>query len=90
MDVVLMDILAQFERLAVKLDGQPYGLSVFTDELRKTIGIRNETDRRGYPQEDSTAVMAILNVARLVPRCSRHVAAVNAVAAADEPERFGE
>ncbi|UPV99428.1 dihydropteroate synthase [Halorussus gelatinilyticus] len=61
-DVVLMGTLAQFKRLAGKLDGQPYGLSVFADELRDALGIRTDPDRRGYPWEDGTAVMGILNV----------------------------
>ncbi|UPV73413.1 dihydropteroate synthase [Halorussus limi] len=61
-DVVLMGTLAQFKRLAGKLDGQPYGLSVFADELREALGIRTESDRRGYPWEEGTAVMGILNV----------------------------
>ncbi|USZ69025.1 dihydropteroate synthase [Halorussus salilacus] len=61
-DVVLMGTLAQFKRLAGKLDGQPYGLSVFADELREALGIRTSPDRRGYPWEDRTAVMGVLNV----------------------------
>ncbi|WP_137283467.1 dihydropteroate synthase [Halorussus salinisoli] len=61
-DVVLMGTLAQFERLAEKLDGQPYGLSVFADELREALGIRTDPDTRGYPWEEGTAVMGILNV----------------------------
>jgi len=61
-DAVLMGTLAQFKRLAEKLDGQPYGLSVFADDLRAALDIRTETDRRGYPWEDGTAVMGVLNV----------------------------
>jgi dihydropteroate synthase len=61
-DVVLMGTLAQFKRLADKLDGQPYGLSVFADDLRDALGIQTEPDRRGYPWEDGTAVMGVLNV----------------------------
>jgi dihydropteroate synthase len=61
-DVVLMGTLAQFKRLAGKLDGQPYGLSVFADDVREALGIRTDPDRRGYPWEDGTAVMGILNV----------------------------
>ncbi len=60
--VVMMATLAQFKRLADKLDGQPYGLATFGRELRETLGIGVEPDRRGYPWEDSTAVMGILNV----------------------------
>ena len=61
-DVVLMGTLAQFKRLAGKLDGQPYGLSVFADDVRDALDIQRERDRRGYPWEDRTAVMGILNV----------------------------
>ncbi|WP_276300482.1 dihydropteroate synthase [Halorussus lipolyticus] len=61
-DVVLMGTLAQFKRLAGKLDGQPYGLSVFADDVREALGIQTDPDRRGYPWEDGTAVMGILNV----------------------------
>jgi dihydrofolate synthase / dihydropteroate synthase len=61
-DVLLMGTLAQFKRLADKLDGQPYGLSVFADELRNALGIRRKRDERGYPWEGRTAVMGILNV----------------------------
>ncbi|WP_276281287.1 dihydropteroate synthase [Halorussus caseinilyticus] len=61
-DVVLMGTLAQFKRLAGKLDGQPYGLSVFADDVRETLGIQTDPDRRGYPWEDGTAVMGVLNV----------------------------
>jgi dihydropteroate synthase len=61
-DAVLMGTLAQFKRLAGKLDGQPYGLSVFADDLREALGIQTEPDHRGYPWEDGTAVMGVLNV----------------------------
>ncbi|MCD2202113.1 dihydropteroate synthase [Halobacterium sp. KA-6] len=62
LDAVLMGTLAQFKRLAEKLDGQPYGLSVYADELRETLGIQTEPATHGYPWEDGTAVMGILNV----------------------------
>ena len=61
-DVVLMGTLAQFKRLAAKLDGQPYGLSVFADEIRESLDIQQDLDRWGYPWEEGTAVMGILNV----------------------------
>ncbi|WP_158058926.1 dihydropteroate synthase [Halorussus halophilus] len=61
-DVVLMGTLAQFKRLAEKLDGQPYGLSVFADEVRESLDIQQDPDLRGYPWEDGTAVMGVLNV----------------------------
>ncbi|MEF8886883.1 MAG: dihydropteroate synthase [Haloarculaceae archaeon] len=60
--VLMMGTMAQFKRLADKLDGQPYGLASFGDELRETLGIGTEPDERGYPWEDGTAVMGILNV----------------------------
>jgi len=62
LDAVLMGTLAQFKRLCGKLDGQPYGLSVYADELRETLGIRSAPETHGYPWEDGTAVMGILNV----------------------------
>jgi dihydropteroate synthase len=60
--VLMMGTMAQFKRLADKLDGQPYGLASFGDELRETLGIGTEPEERGYPWEDGTAVMGILNV----------------------------
>ncbi|WP_336034584.1 dihydropteroate synthase [Halobacterium yunchengense] len=62
LDAVLMGTLAQFKRLCEKLDGQPYGLAVFAEELRETLGIQTEPATHGYPWEDGTAVMGILNV----------------------------
>lgn len=62
LDAVLMGTLAQFKRLCEKLDGQPYGLSVFADDLRESLGIQTEPTTHGYPWEDGTAVMGILNV----------------------------
>ena len=62
LDVVLMGTLAQFKRLADKLDGQPYGLAPFAEELRDTLEIGVDRERDGYPWETSTAVMGILNV----------------------------
>ncbi|MFB6270395.1 MAG: dihydropteroate synthase [Halobacterium sp.] len=62
LDAVMMGTLAQFKRLCEKLDGQPYGLSVFADELREELGIQVEPESHGYPWEDGTAVMGILNV----------------------------
>jgi len=62
LDVVLMATMAQYKRLIEKLDGQPYGLSPFADRLREHLEIGIEPDRRGYPWEDGTAIMGILNV----------------------------
>jgi dihydropteroate synthase len=62
-DAVLMGTLAQFKRLCGKLDGQPYGLSPLADDLRAALEIEGHgPDERGYPWEDGTAVMGILNV----------------------------
>ncbi|MFT4921389.1 MAG: dihydropteroate synthase [Haloarculaceae archaeon] len=60
--VLMMGTMAQFKRLIEKLDGQPYGLATFGEELRETLGIGVEPDRRGYPWESGTAIMGILNV----------------------------
>ncbi|QSG10258.1 dihydropteroate synthase [Halapricum desulfuricans] len=62
LDVVMMATMAQFKRLVGKLDGQPYGLSPLADRLREHLGIGVEPDRRGYPWEDRTAIMGVLNV----------------------------
>ncbi|MFB6307774.1 MAG: dihydropteroate synthase [Haloarculaceae archaeon] len=62
LDAVLMGTMAQYRRLADKLDGQPYGLSVFADELRSALDIQQSDGDRGYPWEEGTAVMGILNV----------------------------
>jgi dihydropteroate synthase len=67
-DVVLMATLAQFRRLADKLGGQPYGLGVFADRLRRELGLPGGEDGAvastgdDYPWTDGTAVMGILNV----------------------------
>jgi len=61
-DAVLMGTMAQYKRLASKLDGQPYGLSTFAEELRAALDIQQQTDSRGYPWEDGTAIMGILNI----------------------------
>ncbi|GGM71245.1 dihydropteroate synthase [Halarchaeum rubridurum] len=62
-DVVMMGTLAQFKRLCGKLDGQPYGLSLYADELRETLDIETAGDDADYPWTgEGTAVMGILNV----------------------------
>jgi len=60
--VVLMGTMAQFKRLAGKLDGQPYGLAPFATEIREALSIETEPASHGYPWEDGCAVMGILNV----------------------------
>ncbi|MGM0398486.1 MAG: dihydropteroate synthase [Halobacteriota archaeon] len=62
LDVVLMGTLAQFNRLVTKLDGQPYGLSVFADDLRTALDIRTASRETVYPWENRPAIMGILNV----------------------------
>ncbi|WP_226021708.1 dihydropteroate synthase [Halomicrobium salinisoli] len=62
LEVLMMGTMAQYKRLAEKLDGHPYGLSAFAEELRAALDIRQPDDSRGYPWEDGTAVMGILNV----------------------------
>jgi dihydropteroate synthase len=61
-DVVLMGTLAQFKRLAEKLQGQPDGLPAVGTEIREALGIQHRPETAGYPWEDGTAVMGILNV----------------------------
>jgi dihydropteroate synthase len=59
---VMMGTMAQFRRLAEKLDGQPYGLAPFAEELRETLEIGTGPESQGYPWEQGAAVMGILNV----------------------------
>jgi dihydropteroate synthase len=62
LDAVLMGTLSQFKRLAEKLDDQPYGLSVFADDVREALDIGTTPTDRDYPWQDGTAVMGVLNV----------------------------
>ncbi|WP_336136884.1 dihydropteroate synthase [Natronomonas amylolytica] len=61
-DVVLMGTLSQFKRLSEKLQGQPDGLPAIGTEIREALGIQQSPATGGYPWEDGTAVMGILNV----------------------------
>ncbi len=61
-DCVLMGTMAQFKRLADKLDGQPYGLSTFAGELREALDIQQPPSESEYPWCDGAAVMGILNI----------------------------
>ncbi|GAB7095084.1 dihydropteroate synthase [Halolamina litorea] len=62
-DVVLSGTMAQFKRLAEKLQGQPWGLSELGEEIREQLGIQHRPPERDLPwPEDRTAVMGILNV----------------------------
>jgi dihydropteroate synthase len=60
-DVVLMGTLVQFRRLVGRLDEQPYGLSAVGAALTDALELGGEPERRGYPWEEDTAVMGILN-----------------------------
>ncbi|PSP93761.1 dihydropteroate synthase [Halobacteriales archaeon QS_4_62_28] len=62
LDVLTMATLAQYKRLTEKLDGQPYGLASLADELERALDIQQPDRSRGYPWEDGTAVMGILNI----------------------------
>jgi len=64
LDVVMMATMAQYKRLVEKLDGQPYGLASFADELRGALSIQqSEPDTStAYPWDDGTAVMGICNI----------------------------
>jgi len=62
LDVLAMGTMAQYRRLTEKLDGQPYGLASLADELRRALDIQQPDRSRGYPWEDGTAVMGILNI----------------------------
>lgn len=62
-DVVLSGTMAQFKRLAEKLQGQPWGLSALGEEIRAQLGIQQSDPDRDLPwPQDRTAVMGILNV----------------------------
>ena len=60
--VLLMGTMAQFKRLTEKLQGQPYGLAPLGAELRERLGIGVDPDEHGYPWEQGTSIMGILNV----------------------------
>ncbi|WP_435116445.1 dihydropteroate synthase [Halolamina sp. C58] len=62
-DVVLSGTMAQFKRLAEKLEGQPWGLAELGAEIRESLGIQYTPPERDLPwPEDGTAVMGVLNV----------------------------
>ncbi len=62
LDVVMMGTLAQFKRLTEKLAAQPYGLGPLATGIRGALSIGVSSRSRGYPWEERTAVMGILNV----------------------------
>ncbi|MHB9288347.1 dihydropteroate synthase [Halobacteriales archaeon Cl-PHB] len=61
-DAVLIGSLSRFKRLAEKLQGQPHGLAELGEDVRHSLGIQTSANSHGYPWEDGTAVMGILNV----------------------------
>lgn len=61
-DVVLLGTLAQYKRLAEKLDNQPYGLSPFADKLRNAVGIGTSGSSRAHPWGENSAVVGILDI----------------------------
>ncbi|KAB1188843.1 MULTISPECIES: dihydropteroate synthase [Haloferax] len=61
-DVVMMATLNQFERLTTNLRDRPYALLELADEIRTSVGLDGDAEHHGYPWEDGTAVMGILNV----------------------------
>ncbi|GAA0474558.1 dihydropteroate synthase [Halococcus dombrowskii] len=62
LDVLMLATLAQFKRLTEKLAGQPYGLAPLADDIREALSIGVSSEKHGYPWEEGTAVMGILNV----------------------------
>ncbi|WP_122090767.1 dihydropteroate synthase [Halalkalicoccus subterraneus] len=61
-DVLLMGTLAQFKRLCEKLEDQPYGLPSVARRVREAFDIGIEPTSHGFPWEERTAVMGVLNV----------------------------
>ncbi|UVE49280.1 dihydropteroate synthase [Haloferax larsenii] len=61
-DIVLMGTMSQFLRVTEKLHDQQYALPQLAEEIRAQLGIRVSSDDHGYPWEDGTSVMGILNV----------------------------
>ncbi|ELZ91483.1 dihydropteroate synthase [Haloferax mucosum ATCC BAA-1512] len=60
-DVVLMGTLDQFDRLTTNLRERPYALAEVAAELESSLKTSPAAES-GYPWEDKTAVMGILNV----------------------------
>ncbi|QLG26414.1 dihydropteroate synthase [Halorarum halophilum] len=61
-DVVLMGTDRQFRSLARALDDQGIGLPAVGEHVRDWLEFDEESASRGYPWEDGTAVMGVLNV----------------------------
>ncbi|HET7323580.1 MAG TPA: dihydropteroate synthase, partial [Halococcus sp.] len=62
LSILMMGTLSQFKRLTEKLGGQPYGLPALATGIRESLSIGVHRKKRGYPWEERTAVMGILNV----------------------------
>jgi dihydropteroate synthase len=61
-DVVLSGTVAAFECLLERLGEEPFGLRQVGRELGEALDLGRPPGSRGYPWEDRTAVMGILNV----------------------------
>jgi len=61
-DVVLLGTLAQYKRLAEKLDSQPYGLGQFANRLRNTVEIRTSGDLHSHPWGQNPAVIGTYSI----------------------------
>ncbi len=62
LDVALFGTLSQYEELFEALENRSCGRATLADELRRALGRETESAERGYPWEERTAVMGILNV----------------------------
>ncbi|WP_416839279.1 dihydropteroate synthase [Haloferax sp. DFSO52] len=61
-DIVMMATIDQFERLVETLQDHPNALPELATEIRRNLEPDADTATHGYPWEDGTAVMGILNV----------------------------
>ncbi|QLG62952.1 dihydropteroate synthase [Halorarum salinum] len=61
-DVVLTGTLGQFRALVDALEADGNGLPALADDVREDVGLGGSAESRGYPWEDGTAVMGVLNV----------------------------
>ncbi|WP_410765106.1 dihydropteroate synthase [Haloferax sp. DFSO60] len=60
-DVVLMGTISQFAHLVDRLGDRPHGLPELADDLCAQLGFDTDEDH-GYPWDDGTSVMGILNI----------------------------
>jgi folylpolyglutamate synthase/dihydropteroate synthase/dihydropteroate synthase len=61
-DVLLIGTLAQYNRLIDKLEGQPYGLSPFAEQLRQALEIRTPDSCSVDMWDSSPGVIGILKI----------------------------